>query len=196
MSSTTARILLGVTLIISVILVSSCGDAPRVTQPQPKEYAAIVSVLRDRWQKGYMTEDVDLYMSAYWKDGFLYRSDMGTDDDPTDDVIFNDYRQERESAIRVFAKFQDIEIELSEPPEITILEPGKKAQVKNHYRIQGYVADGTTLEGGFTGFYAEGDNTFIFEYRQAENGKWEWRITEWHDEAYTPEEIKAAYGIE
>lgn len=195
MSGTIVRVSLALALIGLIVTIMGCGEPPKVNQPQPKEYAAIVNVLKNRWQKGYMSEDVDLYMSSYWKDGFLYRSDMGTEDDPTDDVIFNDYRQERESAIRVFAKFQDIEIELSEPPEITILEPGKKAQVKNHYKIQGYVADGTTLEGGFTGFYAEGDNTFIFEYRQAENGKWEWRITEWYDAAWSPEKIKATYGL-
>ncbi|RKY01772.1 hypothetical protein DRP77_09120 [Candidatus Poribacteria bacterium] len=190
------KIILATLLIGVMIGFMSCGDAPKITKPQPKEFAMINDVLKNRWQKGYMMEDVDLYMSAYWKEGFLYRSDMGTKDDPTDDVIFDDWRQERDAAIRVFSRFDDIEIELSEPPEITILEPGKKAQVKNHYKVQMMAAEGTVLEGGYTGVYMEGDNTFIFEYRQTEDGKWEWRITKWYDEAIPPEEIKRMYGLE
>ena len=45
---------------------------------------------------------------------------MGTPDDATDDVKFDDIREERESAIRVFSLYQDIEIELDEPPEVDV----------------------------------------------------------------------------
>ena len=121
---------------------------------------------------------------------------MGTDQDKTDDYEFTDIRQERESAIRVFSSYQDLEIEISEPPEITLDEDRTRAEVRNHYRIQGFVADGESLQGGYTGWYAEGDNIFTFEYRQnQETQKKEWRITEWIDEAFTKEEIESANNL-
>jgi hypothetical protein len=166
----------------------SCGDVPEVPTVQPEELAAINQVLK-HWREGYQSEDVEMYMSAFWEEGFLYVSDMGTDD-KTDDVIFDDVRDEKDSAIRVFARFQDIEIEVSEPPEIQPNEDRTRAEVRNHYRIQGFVADGESLEGGFTGWFAEGDNVFTLENR---NG--EWRITEWQDEAYSEEEIRAANNL-
>ena len=38
--------------------------------------------------------------------------------------------------------------------------------------------------------YAEGDNLFVFEKRNNE-----WRITEWHDEAFSDEEIRIANNL-
>lgn len=175
-----------------LVLIASligCGDVDKVNQVPPEDFLAINSVLK-RWREGYETEDVETYMSAYWADGFRYVSDMGTDGDTTDDLEFDDIRDERDSATRVFSRFQDIEIELSVPPEIAITEDGNQAEVRNHYRIQGFVADGESLEGGFTGWFAEGDNLFIFDKR---NG--EWRITEWHDEAFNDEEIRIANNL-
>ena len=180
------KICSGLALIVSLI---GCGDVDKVNQVPPEDFLAINSVLK-RWREGYETEDVETYMSAYWADGFRYISDMGTDGDKTDDLEFDDIRDERDSATRVFSRFQDIEIELSVPPEIAITEDGNQAEVRNHYRIQGFVADGESLEGGFTGWFAEGDNLFIFDKR---NG--EWRITEWHDEAFNDEEIRIANNL-
>ena len=54
----------------------SCGDVEEIGQVQPEEYAAINKVLK-QWREGYENEDVELYMNVYWKDGFLYVSDMG-----------------------------------------------------------------------------------------------------------------------
>ena len=150
---------------------------------------AIADIL-ERWREGYETESIEIYMSAYWPQGFRYASDMGTDGDKTDDLVFNDIREERDSAIRVFGQFQDIEIELSSPPEILMNDDGTEAEVWNHYRIQGFVADGKLLESGFTRWYAEGDNLFIFKKRDGE-----WRITEWHDEAFSSEEIGIANNL-
>ena len=62
-------------------------------------------------------------------------------------------------------------------------------EVRNHYRIQLFVTEGT-LEGGFTGAFAEGDSVFIFELR---NG--EWRIVEWQDFAFNEDEIRAANNL-
>ncbi len=186
--------IIGLLLVFS--LLTSCGDVSSVTKVQSKELVFINQVLKS-WREGYQSEDLDMYMSAFWEDGFLYVSDMGTKDDKTDDVIFDDIRDERDSARRVFASYQDIEIELSEPPEIQLNTDRTRAEVRNHYRIQGFVADGSSLEGGYTGWFAEGNNIFTFELRTKEGSdEQEWRITEWKDEAFSEEEIRAANNIQ
>lgn len=184
----------GLLLVFSLLI--SCGDVSSVTKVQSKELVLINQVLKN-WREGYQSEDLDRYMSAFWEDGFLYVSDMGTDADKTDDVIFDDIRDERDSAQRVFARFQDIEIELSEPPEMQLNADRTRAEVRNHYRIQGFVADGDSLEGGFTGWFAEGNNIFTFELRtNTGSDTQEWRITEWRDEAYSEEQIRAANNLQ
>ncbi len=50
-------------ILIITVFCLSCGDLEEVGGERPEEQAAISKVLRDRWQKGYMTEDIDLYMS-------------------------------------------------------------------------------------------------------------------------------------
>lgn len=178
-----------------MMFISSCGDVDEIAEPSP-DLTEISNVLKNRWRDGYMNEDVDLYISAYWENGFYYVSDMGTQADKTDDVEFIDIRQEREAAVKVFNTYQDIEIELSEPPEVTFSEDQNKAEVRNHYKLQVFVADGTSLDGGYTGLYAEGDNIFSFEKRENGDGKDEWRITAWRDEAFSPDEINQLYGLE
>ncbi len=173
--------------ILMLVIALGCGDVDPITPEASEDEIAISNVITQRWMRGYMTEDVELYESAFWKDGFLYYSDMGTPTDPSDFVQFDDIRDELDSARRVFDRYQDIEIEVSEP-EITMLSE-VKAVVRNHYKIQGFVADGTSLEGGYTGWYAEGDNEFTFEKRKSPDGKLEWRITEWLDEAVHPDDI-------
>ncbi len=186
--------IIGLLLVFS--LLTSCGDVSTIAKPQQKELVLINQVLKS-WREGYQGEDLDMYMSAFWEDGFLYVSDMGTKDDKTDDVIFDDIRDERDSARRVFAGYQDIEIELSEPPDIQLNTDRTRAEVRNHYRIQGFVADGSSLEGGYTGWFAEGNNIFTFELRTMEGSdKQEWRITEWKDEAFSEGEIRAANNIQ
>ena len=186
--------IIGLLLVFS--LLTSCGDVSSVTKVQSKELVLINQVLKN-WRDGYQSEDLDMYMGAFWEDGFLYVSDMGTMDDKTDDVIFDDIRDERDSAKRVFDRFQDIEIELSEPPEIQLNTDRTRAEVRNHYRIQGFVADGVSLEGGYTGWFAEGNNIFTFELRKSDGSdKQEWRITEWKDEAFSEEQIRAANNLQ
>ena len=146
---------------------------------------AIDGVL-ERLREGYENEDLDLYLSAFWIEGFQYTSDMGTFADPFDDVMFEELKDEGKSADRVFAKYRDIELELSFPAHIVNAAP-KKVEGWSHYRIQGFVNEGHVLEGGFLGWFAEGDNKFTFEFRQGE-----WRITKWIDEAFDAEAIKAA----
>ncbi len=166
-----------------------CGDADKVGQIAAEDMLQISGIL-NQWRESYETEDVEEYINTFWEDGFLYVSDMGTDGDKTDDVEFDDIRQERAAAIRVFERFQDIEIELSSPPEVSMNDDDTEAEVRNHYRIQFFVSDGYALEGGYSGAYAEGDNLFIFEKRDDQ-----WRIAEWHDEAFSEEEIRIANNL-
>jgi hypothetical protein len=167
-------------------------DIGKVEAPEPQEEAlavveAINIVLR-RWRNGYENENLELYISAFWADGFRYMSDMGTDGDVRDDLMFDDIRVEKESAERVFAQFRDIDIELS-LPDITLNPEGTRAEVSNHYKIQAIVRRGHALEGGFEGWLAAGDNRFTFERRNDE-----WRITEWVDEAFDALEIVQVHG--
>jgi len=184
-----------VCLLFLLSLILSCGDVNDITDVQPGELSSINRVLRS-WRDGYQNEDLEMYMNTFWDEGFLYTSDMGTQDDTTDDVIFEDIREERDSAHRVFARFQDIEIELSEPPDIQLNADRTQAEVRNHYRVQGFVADGESLEQGYTGWFAEGDNVFTFELRtNDETEQKEWRITEWFDEAFSEEQIRVANNL-
>ena len=180
----------GVLLVFSFL--TGCGAVSDDTTTEPTEVVLINQVLKN-WREGYQNEDLDKYMSTYWEDGFLYTSDMGTKNDKTDDIVFNDIQEERDAAQRIFDRNKDIEIELSEPPEIQLNTDRTQAEVRNHYKIQAFVADGGSLEGGHTGWYSEGDNFFIFELRiNKDSGEQEWRITEWHDKVYSEEEIRAA----
>ena len=115
---------------------------------------------------------------------------MGTPLDLFDDVMFEELNDEGESAERVFAQFQGIEMELSVPVHIVNAAPNK-VEAMNHYRIQGFVNEGQTLEGGFVGWFAEGDNRFTFEFRQGE-----WRITKWIDRAFDEKKVIIANGID
>ncbi len=185
-------IIIYLTFLTFVLL--GCGDVEPITKPPPPEVAEISNVLKNRWKQGYETEDLELYMSSFWKEGYLYWSDMATDNIIEDDVIFDSWEKERDSAIRVFKNYRNIEIEISEPPEVKILnEERTKAEVRNHYKIQLYVPEGTSLPGGYEAYYAEGDNIFIFERRDNGNGKLEWRITEWRQNEYSKEEIESAW---
>ena len=136
----------------------------------------------------YETEDVDWYISVFWADGFLYVSDMGTPNDTTDDVRFNDIREERDSAIRVFSLYRNFQIELVYPLEVEWNESRTRAEVRTHYEITAFVGDGVTLEGGHDSWYTEGDFLFVLEKRP----NWrqcEWRISEWFDKAIHKERI-------
>jgi hypothetical protein len=176
------------------VLLIGCGDVEPVTEPPPPEVAEISNILKNRWKLGYETESLDLYMSSFWKEGFFYWSDMATQDNIGDDISFDNWDQERNSAIKVFKNYRNIEIEISEPPEVKILDDAKtKAEVRNHYKIQLYVPEGTSLPGGYEAYYAEGDQTFIFERRDNGSGKMEWRITEWRQNEYSKEQIEAGW---
>ena len=166
-------------------------DAPEPEFAEPEAEGIDVALqnaidgVLERLREGYENEDLDLYLSAFWMEGFEYTSDMGTFADPFDDVVFNELKDEGKSAARVFAMYRDIELELSFPAHIINAVP-KQIEALNHYRIQGFANEGHALEGGFLGWFAEGDSKFTFEFRQGE-----WRITKWRDEAFDAEMIRA-----
>ena len=172
-------------------------EMENVKNPDPVEevegvdlafHDAINGVL-ERLREGYQNEDLGLYLSAFWIEGFQYTSDMGTPANLADDVMFEELKDEGQSAERVFARFQAIELELSHPVHIINAVPNRVEAV-NHYRIQGVVNEGHTLEGGFVGWFAEGDNRFTFELRQGE-----WRITKWLDNAFDAKMIQVANNV-
>ena len=83
--------------LILLIGFMGCGDAEPIDQVLPGDLLQINKVL-DRWRQGYETEDVNSYIGTFWEEGFLYVSDWGTDGDKTDDLEFDDIRQERDAA--------------------------------------------------------------------------------------------------
>ena len=183
--------------LLFVVLLAGCGDVEPITKPPPPEVAEISAVLKERWKEGYETEDLELFLSSFWEEGYYYWSDMATDSDVGDDLSFDDLQEERDSAIMVFKEYRNIEIEMSEPPEVKILNEEKtRAEVRNHYKIQLYVPENTSLPGGYEAYYAEGDNVFIFEFKDSGNGEQEWRITQWLQYEYTEEEIEAAWDLQ
>ena len=151
----------------------------------PTEVFSAINNVLNQWQEGYENEDVQTYMGVFWSQGFRYVGDMGTEGDKTDDLEFDDIREEQDAATHVFNQFQDITIVLSTPPEIYLDMGNTRAEVRNHYRIQGNVAAGESFQGEYTGWFAEGNNLFIFEKRDDE-----WRITERYDEAFSQEHIQ------
>ena len=158
-------------------------EQDKSTAVPAEDFSAINNVLK-HWREGYEIEDIETYLSAFWSEGFRFVGDLGTEADKTDDTEFDDIREERDAANKVFVQFQDINIQLSSPPEISFDMDKTRAEVRNHYRIQGSVSAGELFRGEFTGWFAEGDNLFIFEKRDDE-----WRIIEWYDEAYKAVEI-------
>ena len=174
------------------VYVFGCGDdLKKVEDAEPhghtiptEVFSAINNVL-NQYQEGYENGDVETYMGVFWSQGFRYVADMGTEGDKTDDLEFDDIREEQDAATRIFNQFQDITLVLSTPPEIYIDMDNTRAEVRNHYQIHGYVGAGESFQGEYSGWFAEGDNRFIFEKRDDE-----WRIVEWYDEAYNVQDIQ------
>lgn len=155
-----------------------------VVEPDMNLMQVAIDEVLEHMRDGYEKEDLDLYLSAFWIDGFHYTSDMATPEDRFDDVIIDELMREGQSATRVFEKFQNIGLEIFTPAEITNATP-EQIDAIVHYRIQAFVNDGHALEGGFLAWYAEGDARFTFEFREDE-----WRITKWIDHAIDAQAIQ------
>lgn len=154
-----------------------------VIQPEVNPIQDAIDEVLNRMREGYEKEDLDLYLSAFWINGFRYTADMATAHDRFDDVIFDELNFEAQSAARVFAHFQDIGLQIFRPAQIVNAAP-EQIEAMTHYRIQAFANDGHRLEGGFLAWYAEGDARFTFELREEE-----WRITKWLDDAFNAQAI-------
>ena len=164
----------------ATVCVLGCGeDSVQTAAMDPEDLDAVEGVMSDRWRGGYMTEDLELYMSAFWAEGFLYINDLGTPSDASDDLIIDNIAHERDAADRVFRRFRGIEIDLFEPWKITALnEEQTRCQAANHYRIR------LTEESSSFTITARGYHRFILERRPVSgNSRGEWRIVEWYDAA-------------
>ena len=156
---------------------------PELAEPEVNPIQETIDDVLERMRDGYEKEDLDLYLSAFWVDGFHYTSDMATPEDRFDDLIIDELKREGQSAARVFENFQNIGLKILRPAQIINAAP-ERIEAITHYRIQAFANDGHALEGGFLAWFAEGDARFTFEFREEE-----WRITKWLDEAFDPQEM-------
>ena len=138
------------------------------------EISAIKSVIEELWSNSLETYDIQGYMSAIWADNFFYASDMGTPDNPADDMIFRGGQQEREGTLKMFNVTQNIELNLYKNRDIEFLSD-TLAMADYDYDLRLGLTHGVQSN-------PSGRMIFILELR--ENG--EWRILEWYDYA-TPE---------
>lgn len=134
------------------------------------EKSVIKSVIEEQWQGGLESDDIEGYMSAIWEDDFFYTSDMGTPDNPDDDLIFRSGQQEREGTLRMLDTHHDIELSLFAHGDIEFLS-GTLAMADYNYGLKLTSTHGES--------YPSGRMIFILELR--ENS--EWRILEWYDYA-------------
>ena len=138
------------------------------------ERSVIKSVIQDQWGNSLETYDIQGYMSAIWEDNFFYTSDMGTPDNPDDDMIFRGGQQEREGTLKMFNVTQNIELNLYKNGDIEFLSD-TLAMADYDYDLRLGLTHGEQSN-------PSGRMIFILELR--ENG--EWRILEWYDYA-TPD---------
>lgn len=135
----------------------------------------ILEVLGKYWETGYEEGDTTTYMKAFWEEDFQHVLD--------DDTIY-DYDKEEKAADRVFDKFKNIKIEID--PAHKLLAAIKftegsaetEAELKTTYKIQFILRDNTSEECVYEGYYAQGENIFIFKFRSND-----WRIAYWKDTA-------------
>ena len=134
----------------------------------------IESVIANQWENNLEAYDIEGYMSAIWEDEFFYASDMGTPDNPDDDMIFRSGQQEREGTLKMFEQTQKIDLNLYRNGDVEFLSE-TLAMVDYDYDLRlTYTQHGLANPSGRM--------IFILELR--ENG--EWRILEWYDYA-TPD---------
>ncbi len=123
-------------------------------------------------------------MSSIWEDDFFYTSDIGTPNDPSDDIIFRGGQQERESAIKVFSAWsKNIELNYSLSSDIEFLSD-TIAMVECDY--EAIFSRPSSPEVKLVTTVCPGTMILILEYRENFDGIGEWRILEWYDYAAKP----------
>lgn len=136
----------------------------------------IESVIWEQWKFGLEIHDIEQYMSAIWEDDFFYTSDLGTPDNPDDDLIFRGGGQEREGTSRMFNTMESIDLNLSQRGNIEFLNE-TLAMVEYDYDLT-FVQHASGEVS-----YPSGHMFFILELRENAENTSEWRILEWYDYA-------------
>ena len=136
-----------------------------------RERSRVESVIWEQWKNGLENYNIQRYMSAIWEDDFFYISDLGTPDNPDDDIVFRGGYEEREGTSKMLDRMEHIDLNLSHHGDIEFLNE-TLAMADFDYEM--------TLverESGETS-YPSGRMIFILELRDDE-----WRILEWYDKA-------------
>ena len=139
-----------------------------------RERSRVESVIWEQWKDGLENSNIERYMSGIWGDDFFYISDLGTPDNPDDDIVFRGGFEEREGTSKMFDRMESIDLNLSQHGDVEFLSE-TLAMVDFDYEM--------TLVQGDSGevSYPSGRMIFILELREDE-----WRILEWYDKA-TPD---------
>ena len=143
-----------------------------------QERAQIESVIWDKLIKGYESQDVERYMSAMWEDDFFFISDLGTPDDPSDDIIVRGQR-ERELATEMSKIAEDIEVNYSPRSEIQFLSD-TIAMAEYDYEAKVLLRVPESKDEMVSGT-EKGDVIIVLERRENAEGTGEWRILEWYN---------------
>ncbi len=136
-----------------------------------RERSRVESVIWEQWKNGLENYNIERYMSAIWGDDFFYISDLGTPDNPDDDIVFRGGYEEREGTSKMFNTSENIDLNLSQHGNVDFLNE-TIAMVDLDYDMTL-----VELESGETS-YPSGRMIFILELREDE-----WRILEWYDKA-------------
>ncbi len=158
--------------------ISTEKDALEETENDEMNYDLETSLIRTtiegQWKNSLETFNIEGYMSVIWEDSFFYISDMGTPDNPDDDLIFRSGQQERDGALNMFNTSDDIELNPHRNRNIKFLSDSHAIAVYD------YELNLFSLTHGKS--HPSGQKVFILELREEGN----WRILEWYDFA-TPE---------
>ena len=136
-----------------------------------RERSRIESVIWERWKDGLESYNIERYMSAIWEDDFFYISDLGSPNNPDDDIVFRGGYEEREGTSKMFNTSENIDLNLSQHGNIEFLSE-TLAMADFDYEMT-FVE----RESGEPS-YPSGRMIFILEFREDE-----WRILEWYDKA-------------
>ena len=136
-----------------------------------RERSRIEAVIWERWKDGLENYNIERYMSGIWEDDFFYISDLGTPDNPDDDIVFRGGYEEREGTSKMFDRMENIDLNLSRHGDIEFLNE-TLAMVDFDYEMTLVQSDSGEVS------YPSGRMIFILEIREGE-----WRILEWYDKA-------------
>lgn len=139
-----------------------------ILPPTPEE--AIHGILLDRWVNGYSRRDLSLYATAYWQDEFVYHSDNSTPD-PRDDIEVYGFSTEGKSARRIFDRFDNINMTISDVRFEPVSSDAGSIRVHLRYQILlGYADNRENPQR------ASGESVLTFAKREKE-----WRIIRWDE---------------